>query len=195
MCLLFESIKLQDGILMHLGYHQSRVDRSRNLLLQAREELDLSGIAIPGLSRGVFKCRITYKYEIENIEITPYTRKPIQNLKLVVADDLEYPFKYEDRSSLTLIKERYPGYDEIIIVKNGLITDTSYSNLVFYDGLHWATPSSPLLNGTCRHRLLNEGKIIERTISPGDLKRYSSVSLINAMTGLGETVVPVSSVQ
>ena len=92
-------------------------------------------------------------------------------------------------------REKAPSYDEVIIVKDGYITDTSYTNLCFFDGTTWFTPDTPLLPGTMRQRLLDQGIIKEKSIPLSDLNKYQSISLINAMMDLGELVIPVSKIQ
>ena len=83
--------------------------------------------------------------------------------------------------------------DEIIIVQNGQITDTSYSNLVFFDGEKWITPTTYLLNGTMRQSLLQTKQIIEKPIQVEDLNRFESFKLINAMMDLEESPeLPIS---
>jgi 4-amino-4-deoxychorismate lyase len=74
--------------------------------------------------------------------------------------------------------------DEILIIKNGFVTDTSFSNIVFFDGIKWITPSTYLLNGTQRQQLLQQGAIIEEEIRPSDLKHFRFAKLINAMLDL-----------
>ena len=88
------------------------------------------------------------------------------------------------------LRRGYNSYDgnnpcssdfDILIVKKGLITDTSYSNIILYDGKEWVTPESYLLNGVKRQYLLNGCMIKEIKVRPADLKNYQRVSLINAM--------------
>jgi hypothetical protein len=38
--------------------------------------------------------------------------------------------------------------DEIIIVRNGLLSDTSYSNIALFDGTMWVTPKTHLSTDT-----------------------------------------------
>jgi 4-amino-4-deoxychorismate lyase len=71
--------------------------------------------------------------------------------------------------------------DDIIIIKDGYVTDTSFSNLVFSEGEQLFTPSSFLLNGTKRQQLLRDGKIKEKEIKMADINKYSNVFLINSM--------------
>ena len=56
------------------------------------------------------------------------------------------------------------GFDEVVIVKNGFISDTTISNLAFFDGSEWHTPNTPLLKGTKRAELLDSGFLKEKTI-------------------------------
>ncbi len=144
---------------------------------------------------GIIKCRIVYDKEIKEVTFQPYTQKPIRSLVLVEAGNIEYPYKYLDRSGIVQLQKGHQDYDEIILVKNGCITDTSYSNLAFLSGDEWFTPAEHLLNGTCRQRLVDQGALQEIRITPRDLFRYSHVSLINAMLDLGEVVLPIKEVK
>ncbi|MCA1759522.1 MAG: aminotransferase class IV, partial [Bacteroidales bacterium] len=91
-----------------------------------------------------------------------------------------------DRERLNLLFEKRGICDDIIIVKNGCITDSSFANIVFFDGVKWWTPDTPLLPGTQRAKLLEENKIFECRITPKDISIYSKVGLINAMNDLNE---------
>jgi 4-amino-4-deoxychorismate lyase len=72
---------------------------------------------------------------------------------------------------------------DIIIIKNGLVTDTSFSNICFYDGTRWLTPAKPLLKGTMRAYLLSKNLIIEKDISVEIIKSYKKLRFINAFNG------------
>ena len=67
--------------------------------------------------------------------------------------------KLRQRGKLNELFAKKGSCDDVIIVRNGLITDSSYANLIFFDGREWITPKVPLLEGTCRARLLASGKI------------------------------------
>lgn len=91
--------------------------------------------------------------------------------------------KYLDRENLDNLFEKKEDCDEIIIVKNEIVTDTSIANIaVFYEG-QWLTSKECLLKGTTRTRLLEERKIIEKDISLDMLKNASQIALMNAMIG------------
>jgi 4-amino-4-deoxychorismate lyase len=90
--------------------------------------------------------------------------------------------KYEDRSEINALLEKHPEADDIIIIKDALVTDTSIANLCFFDGTHWLTPKRPLLHGTCRQRLLQTQKILPADIDYRSLKDFSKIAIMNAMT-------------
>ena len=114
---------------------------------------------------------------------------------MVECDDVDYHLKYADRSIFDALLQKRGSADEILIVKNGLITDTSYTNVVLFDGNQYVTPKSPLLKGTQRAYLLKTGKIIEKEIAVEQLSIYQSVFLINAMMDFSSCpVVAVNSI-
>ena len=57
------------------------------------------------------------------------------------------------------------------------------------------TPTTYLLNGTCRQRLIAEGKVTPIDISVSDLSSFENLYLINAMLNLeDETIIPVRNI-
>ena len=83
-------------------------------------------------------------------------------------------------SELNKLYEKCQDADDILIVKKGYLTDTSIANIALFDG-EWKTPKYPLLKGTTRQRLLDNGKIHEDDIKVQDIGRFSKVALLNAM--------------
>lgn len=131
--------------------------------------------------KGLVKCRIIYSDQIEKIEFTPYQIPNIHSLKIIVDNQIDYQYKYYDRSRLEQLLSTKGKYDDILIVKNGLITDTFYTNVLFYDGNVWVTPSQPLLKGTQRESLLQKEIIKTAEIRVADLEKFQKARLINAM--------------
>jgi 4-amino-4-deoxychorismate lyase len=193
MSLLLETIRIQNKQLQNIDSHNERLNRSRYHLLGSTQEIDLKNhIQIPDhLDNGIFKCRILYAKEIEKIEIIPYQLKPIQSLKMIQADHLHYAYKFADRSGLELLqsKAQLGQQEDIMILKNNYITDTSYANIVFFDGKEWITPATPLLKGTKRSQLLHSQIIREKTIRIQDLAKYQFAKIINAMIDLEESPI------
>lgn len=190
MSLLFETIKVLDGALRDAGYHNERFNQTREILFGLNQTVFLEDIIkIPKeYSSGVAKCKVVYDKSIKGISFSRYVAKPINRLILVEVNGIEYSYKYSDRSCLDeLLRNADCAFDEeILIVKDGLITDTSYSNVAFYDGRDWITPSTPLLAGTKRAKLLDNGVIRAEEIRPADLKYFELIKLFNAMLDFDE---------
>lgn len=179
--LLLETIKIEEGKIHNLSYHQARSAKSRQILFKCDDILDLSSFINPP-ETGLYRCRIMYAQTLHSIEYIPYTQKNIQTLKIVPAA-IEYNFKYANRDLLNDLLISNSDVDEVIIEKEGLLTDTTLSNIAFFDGDKWFTPEKPLLEGTMRARLIDEGFLETKEIRQNDLSNYSQVALINAMLG------------
>ena len=191
---LIESIKLLNGQFHRLHYHQARVDRSLQELFQLKNTVNLadefSKHSIP--KTGLFKCRVIYDQKIHSVEFIPYEPKQVQSLKVVHDHAIEYSHKYENRSNINSLFEQRQFCDDILIVKNGIITDSSYANIIFFDGVKWVTPKTPLLMGTMRQFLLDAAEIKEETITIQNLASFKSFRLINAMFGFDGPEIEVS---
>ena len=185
MCLLFETIKLKDGVLYNLHYHSERMHNAIKLLFKSEKNINLNNILqLPAKCKsGIYKCKVEYKDEIIKTEFIPYVFRKIKTLKIIYNNEISYEFKYTDRSHLDELKRKSYA-DDILIIKNGLITDTSFSNIVFFDGEKWVTPATPLLEGTKRKELLEKKIISEQKIKTSDLKDFKMAKLINAMINI-----------
>jgi 4-amino-4-deoxychorismate lyase len=192
-----ESIKILNGVPQHLHYHNERFNRTLKDFYGISSNLDLGDVLKrqkQQIGLGLVKATIEYDKKIQEIRFQNYTLRKIKNLRLIEAGDLDYSYKFANRSQLNELLNKRGDFDEIIIFKNNYLTDSSYSNLAFYDGNQWFTPLHPLLKGTCRQRLINENKIIEAPIKIDDFKKYQICSLINAMLDLGELCVDVNKI-
>ena len=179
--LLLETIKIERGIVHNLPYHQTRFNKSRAILFNTDIPIDLLSVITPP-SDACYRCRILYGRTIEKVEYLPYTPKPIRHLK-IVSSSIDYSHKYADRSCFEELLKTHPEADEILIEKEGYLTDTTISNIAFFDGKTWVTPETPLLQGTMRQKLLDNGTLITEDIRKEDLGKYTHVALMNAMLG------------
>ena len=188
---LLESLKLKDGIVQNLNYHQRRLNHSMDELFQGSEKIDLlKEISVPeNCKSGIYKVRILYGPTIDKIEIEPYSFRSIQSLKVVHHQSIDYHLKYTDRQILQELFAQRANCDDVIIVKNGMVTDSFAANLLFFDGEKWFTPDSPLLKGTKRQFLIDNGTISEKEIREEDIRNYRKVGLINAMNDFEEMPV------
>lgn len=183
---LLETIKCLDGKLCNLAFHQRRFDWARKQLFANPATVSLAeAIEIPEKANtGLFRCRVVYSEKIEKTEFLPHTYRPVKSLKLVVDNKIDYHLKFADREHLNQLFEHRGDCDDILIVKNGCLTDSYVANIVLFDGADWWTPDTPLLHGTQRARLIEEGKLKVGRITADDLKKYSKAGLINAMQDL-----------
>ncbi len=188
-----ETIRIKDGMPMNLNYHAERMNRTLSHFHSTCPPVSSSELLqdIPQ-EPGLQKARVVYTPEgITLREFHPYTIRNINTIKVVTDDSIDYTWKSTDRSVLTRQRDKAPDADEVIIVRNGCVTDTSYTNLCFYDGNRWLTPDTPLLRGTMRQSLLDRHLIHEAHILASYLTSFSKVCLINAMMDLGDMVLPI----
>ena len=197
MCQLLETIKLKDGKLFNLSYHSQRMNAARAEIFDTIEPIALEDyIIIPDeLKTGLFRCRITYSHEIEKIEFIPQNIRQFKELKVLLHNEIDYHLKYADRRLLNDLFSQRDDADEIIIIKNGMVTDCTIGNLVFWNGRRWETPNTPLLKGTQRQSLLDNKLIFKQRISKDDLKKYTKVGIINAFFDLKNMpIIPIKNI-
>jgi len=184
---LLETIKAKDGELFHLEYHQRRVEASLENASVSLEEI------LKAPRSGLYRCRVVYDLNGYEVSYHPYIKRSIKSLKLVYDDEIEYSKKYADRSSLDALYEKKLDCDDVLIVKDGLITDTTIANIAFKYNNQWITPKQPLLYGTTRARLLESKVLIEKDIRVDELSSFSEVALMNAMIDFD--IIPLKNVE
>lgn len=179
---LLESIRLEDGVFSNLSYHEQRLQQAQRALFgRVTIQALAHHLNVPDYARrGVYKCRVRYGRAVEQVEFLPYHHRPVRSLRRVHCDTINYPHKYADRRLLNELYAQRGNCDDVLIIKGGLVTDTSYANVVFYDGARWVTPVHPLLRGTQRQYLLDAGLIQEVVIEEEDLRHFQQFQIINA---------------
>ncbi|PJB59792.1 MAG: 4-amino-4-deoxychorismate lyase [Bacteroidetes bacterium CG_4_9_14_3_um_filter_41_19] len=189
MCRLLETIRMENRQVENLVAHQFRMDQSclhffgqpSGINLQDLVDESIQNPNQSNLNNGIFKMRVVYSQQLEEVTFMPYTLPEIQSLKLVIDDEIDYAHKFADRQKLEQLMLKKEACDDIVIIKNGLFTDTSYANLAFFDGIHWFTPDQPLLKGTRRSLLLLQKKILPTQIRLAHLRFFTKARLFNAM--------------
>lgn len=188
---LIESIRILNGRISHLNFHEDRCNESRAKLWNLTNAINLrKKLTIPkNYQDGLVKCRIVYSQEIEEITFQAYQIRTINKIKIIQSDTISYPFKFEERKELDTLFAAKDDGDEIMIVKNNLVTDAYYYNYVFQKGKQYFTPNQPLLEGVMRSSLILNNKIIKKDIFVSEIQEFDAIHLINAMTPLGKIVV------
>lgn len=197
MCLFFETICYEQGCFQQIELHNERFNRTRQQFFRLQTPLQLEFyLSIPAdLKDKTVKCTVTYGTDIVRIDYNLYQIRPVNSLQMVVNDTIEYAFKYADRTKLNSLFNLRHQSDDILIIKNGLITDTSYANIVFRKEGKWYSPSNPLLKGTRIDRYFREGRVAPALLRPSDLPLFSEARIVNAMISIGNSpVIPINNI-
>ena len=189
-----ETIRIEEGRACHLPYHNQRMNETR-AHLGLSDGLDLEAvIGDVSIYQQRTRCRIVYDTEIRSVEFFPYQIRSVKTLRLVEDNQVDYGCKYADRSALNRCFAQRGACDDVLIVQNGDVTDTTIANVAFWNGETWFTPSTPSLKGTMRASLLDSHQIQEAKIRVEDLSHFSRLRLFNAMISFGEIELPIQSV-
>lgn len=180
-----ETIAIRDGRVINRDGHLKRMrETAAHFGFSSPNFPNLARIMPPSLKSGLVKCRLLYDQLIRDITFELYTPRKIISLIAVNADKLDYAFKYADRRALEYERWKLKGFDEVVFLKDGFLTDSSFSNIVLRRGNEYITPETYLLNGTQRQLLLKSGRIKEAPVHITALKEYDELILINAMLNL-----------
>lgn len=197
--MLIETIPIHRGATTLIPLHEDRMHRSARLTGQHPTpwstvwERVLEHLAREGLSESdqLIRCTIVYDNDVREIRTVPYSIRELTTLRVMnVPSDFDYNLKYADRSCFTPYISQCAPKEEPILVRDGLLTDTTYTNIVLeYPDGRLLTPEEPLLLGTQRAFLLNSGKIQTAHLTADDLYHCNRVHLINAMMPLDNLTI------
>ncbi|MCG3714890.1 aminotransferase class IV family protein [Aliarcobacter butzleri] len=176
----FETIKCEDFEVFNLDYHQKRVANTIGLNINLQEYIN-------PISEELLRCKLIYDENgVVDVLYFPYKKREIKSFKIIFDNEIEYSKKYLNRAKLDELYEKKDDCDEVIIIKNEIVTDTTIANIAIFYENSWITSKNCLLGGTTRARLLEEKKMFEKDITLDMLKNASKVALMNAMIGFDE---------
>lgn len=196
--LCIESIYCVDGHAPLLELHQERVNRT--LVHLYNSSSDRLTIKIPEYEwekSKVYKLRVVYNPDMCSVQAIPYSPKLITSAILIENNDIDYSYKFYNRDVINTLTSSINNKNnsEIIIVKDGCITDSSYHNLVFRKGKKFYTPKNPLLHGVQREFLMSIGYLEPIDILVSDLPDYDECYFINALNSIDNcNHIPVSEI-
>ena len=195
MCRFIETICINDGVIENLSAHNERMNNTIRVHYgSSAMPVSLEDFITAEGCKGRTRCRVEYTSAVEKVEYFPYSIREVKSLQLVNDDTAEYSFKYADRSVLDRNFSLRDNADDVVIVRSGMLTDTSIANIALYKEGKWFTPKYPLLKGTRRARLLTEGIIEEDIIMADSLHKYEKIRLFNAMISFGEVEIDIKNV-
>ncbi|MFW2307671.1 aminotransferase class IV family protein [Aliarcobacter butzleri] len=176
----FETIKCEDFEVFNLDYHQKRVANTIGLNINLQEYIN-------PISEELLRCKLIYDENgVVDVLYFPYKKREIKSFKIIFDNEIEYSKKYLNRAKLDELYEKRDNCDEVIIIKNEIVTDTTIANIAIFYENSWITSKNCLLGGTTRARLIEEKKLLEKDITLDMLKNASKVALMNAMIGFDE---------
>ena len=176
---LFETICIEQGSIQNVLYHEQRFANSYSVYYGKQPNYSLfNGVDLSNLDLAKkYKLKISYDDSGTSWAITEYRNTIPTTLQLVFDDTIDYSVKYTDREKLDALHEQRNDFDDVLIVKNGLITDASYANILFKKGEKLVIPKKPLLHGTCRARLLATKTVKEKDILPALLREIKKLDM------------------
>ncbi len=180
--LLFETVRVSQFKPENLDFHLRRAQASTSNGLR----FDLASVmGVP--DEGLYRVKIIYDEQGNFVEkqCFPYKKREIKSIRLL-SSDINYDRKYLDRSAIDSLFARRGDCDEVLVVKNGWVTDTSIANIAIRLKDSWFTPRIPLLKGTARERMIEQHQLQEKDISVVELLNAEKIALMNAMTGFYE---------
>ncbi len=138
MCLLLETIRIDEGIAQNILYHNERINNARKLLFNRQDKIEIGQYIHKSISPNelstLCKCRLLYAEDVHKIEFLPYEMPTIKSLKIITDNHIDYSCKFNDRSQINKLFAKRVDCDDILVVKHGFITDSSYANVLFYNG-------------------------------------------------------------
>ena len=172
----FETLRVNDGKILNLEYHQRRVTKTRRFfgfedtLKIQEEDFDLP-------KNGEYRLRFDYAKDIKSFTCRALTCREFKAFR-VVNSNVKYAHKYANRDELDALKV---DEKDLIIVKDGLLSDTTIANIALHVEGIWLTPKTPLLAGTTRDRLLQSGFLKCADLRIEDLKNAKNFAIMNAL--------------
>ena len=128
-----ETIRIEKGNACNLFYHNRRLNEVRRYFRPECAPLQLEDYLHLSADMNGVKCRVVYTEEgITEVSYSLYEMRPVRSLRMVCSDTIDYSFKSTDRRKLNSLFQIRQDKDDILIVKNGLLTDTSIANIALY---------------------------------------------------------------
>jgi para-aminobenzoate synthetase/4-amino-4-deoxychorismate lyase len=101
-------------------------------------------------------------------------------------------YKTTDRRAVNVRVARHPESDDVLMVNRlGRITESSIANVVFLIDGEWVTPPvlDGLLGGVLRAQLMENGVLVERSVSIPEALKADAVALVSAVRGWRPAVI------
>ena len=181
MSLFFETMLFDGKKIRNLELHNQRANKTIKENFNKDINIDLE-TALKNPPKEPCRIKIIYSNTVQKVEYHPLIQREWRSFK-IIDSDIEYPYKYVDRSDIERLYAKREDCDEIIIVKDDLLRDSSIANIAIFNKSEWITPKLPLLKGTMRESLLKRQIILEKDVKIEHLKNAKKIALLNAIVG------------
>ncbi len=184
-----ESIRVENGVVFGLRFHQKRVNETYQQFFPKAKAFSLRDIIrfeeLP--KHGLYKLRIVYDVKVREMELQAYLIPRFHTYQTFeVASDFDYTFKSLDRHTFDEISSGLEKDILPILIKGSLVSDSTFSNLIFEkEGLLY-TPATPLLYGTMLQQTMKERAVEQVDIRIDDIELFEKIYPINAMNPFGQ---------
>lgn len=193
---LFETLRLEDGVVQRRGAHLARLAASARFLglawdvAAAEAALDTCVRAHP---TGLWRVRLVLGPDGRvTCSSEPFADASGRIWRVglaplpVAADDWRLFHKTVDRQRYDEARRAHPGLDDVIFHRpDGRITESTIANVIveLADG-RWTPPvADGLLPGVFRGTLVAAGDIGERSLTLDDVRRARRIWLVNSLRG------------
>lgn len=189
-----ESIRLLNGTVENVKYHQARINETFAFYFEGKAPISLQQIIDSNQppENGLFKLRIVYAETLEKIEYLPYQAPFFRKFQCFrIPDDFIYRFKFANRIFFENISKKIEPDVLPVLIQKGLVTDSTFTNLVFKRGDKWFTPKTPLLQGVQLQIMTETFPVNKVEIRETEIETFDAIYPINALNTPG-TIAPVS---
>jgi para-aminobenzoate synthetase/4-amino-4-deoxychorismate lyase len=110
----------------------------------------------------------------------------------VISSEIWLYHKTTRRAGYDRRAARHPSADDVLMVnEHQELTETTVANLALHlDGFWWTPPvEAGCLPGVGRRRLLEEGRLRERTLTSDDLRAADGIAIVNSLRGWRQAVL------
>lgn len=139
---LFESIWIPNGQIQN-GHYYEREFRTAFMAHFRKEPIFslFDTVEIKKINNSL-RYKLKIKYTENGIQwcISEYINKIPTSLKLIRDDTISYDLKFTERTHLDCLYQKKEQVEDVLIVKNGFITDATYSTILFTDRQKIVTP-------------------------------------------------------
>lgn len=202
---LIESMLVVDGQIKNLPEHLTRLANSASMLMFPIDIMQLEDLLISYLKQNLimfdkrYKLRLIVKYPCELMISHTEISAPVMPLRVALLSksiDSSNPL-FQHKTTAKEVRGLYDSLyaehlnssmvDELIFINHdGVITESRYFNVIidYADQLITSPVSEGLLPGVFRQKMLDDGSLLEKPITPLMLESAAAIYLCNDVRGL-----------